>query len=292
MALRLPGPSTHPLSKKSVVPHGPARTGRARLVAGRLFADTGIDVAGPDAEMRGAIVNMSGTKALGFATPQMAIGKTVRSGHGFTIVGVVQDLRFRSPREPVKPAIFVLSLKPMSHPIATVRASGALQPLLQALKQRWQGIAAGVPFDATTAESNLAAAYWSLDVQRTRMFGLGAVLALAISSVGLFGLASFAAERRTREMGLRKALGASTSALARLLLAQFLRPVLLAVAIAWPVAYFVTQRWLAGFDERIGVGPTYFAGATVAALALAGVTVIAQVVRLARTRPAEVLRYE
>jgi putative ABC transport system permease protein len=265
----------------------------ARLLAGRLFSESGgIDSAGADAELRGAVLNVSGARALGFRDPQAAVGKTVRGGQSFTIVGVVQDLRFRSPREPVRPAMFLLSLQPMSQPIATVRAAGAVQPALAELRRRWQRIAADVPFSATTAASNLADAYWTLDAQRTRMFGLGALLALAISSVGLFGLASFAAERRTREMGLRKALGASTPALARLLLAQFLRPVGIAVLIAWPLAYFATQSWLSGFNERIDVGPAYFVSATLAAVALAGATVIAQVVRLARTRPAEALRYE
>ncbi|HEX8263194.1 MAG TPA: FtsX-like permease family protein, partial [Allosphingosinicella sp.] len=210
----------------------------------------------------------------------------------FSIVGVVQDLRFRSPREPVRPAMFLLNLAPISAPVATLRATNEVQPVIDELGRRWQKSAAGVPFHATTAESNLLNAYWKLDVQRTRMFGLGAVIALAISSVGLFGLASFASQRRTREMGLRKALGATTPDLARLLLTQFLRPVIIAVVIAWPIAYFATQQWLAGFDDRIGVGPAYFVAATLAAVALAGVTVLSQVFRLARTRPAEALRHD
>ena len=121
---------------------------------------------------------------------------------------------------------------------------------------------------------------------------MGAVLAVAIGCVGLWGLASFNTARRVREIGIRKTLGASSAAIVRLLVGQFLRPVLIANLIAWPLAFFAMRTWLAGFDDRIALSPLFFLAATLVALAIAVLTVVTQSLRASRAAPAWALRHE
>ena len=118
------------------------------------------------------------------------------------------------------------------------------------------------------------------------------MLAIAIACVGLYGLASFNTARRTREIGIRKVLGASGGQVLLLLLAQFLRPVLIACLIGCPVAWLAMRGWLAGFDERIALSPLYFIVAVAGALMLSTLTVLGQAVRVAGAEPARALRHE
>jgi putative ABC transport system permease protein len=116
------------------------------------------------------------------------------------------------------------------------------------------------------------------------------VLAVAIGCLGLYGLAAFDTMRRVKEIGIRKVLGASTSDVMQLLLVQFLKPVLLANVIAWPIAWFAMSHWLNGFDDRIVLSPVYFIAASVLALVIAAATVASQAWRVARAEPARALR--
>jgi putative ABC transport system permease protein len=113
-----------------------------------------------------------------------------------------------------------------------------------------------------------------------------------IGCVGLWGLASFNTARRVREIGIRKTLGASSTDIVRLLVGQFLRPVLVANLIAWPLAFLAMRTWLAGFDDRIALSPLYFVGASLIALVIAGATVSGQALRASRATPAWALRHD
>ena len=124
------------------------------------------------------------------------------------------------------------------------------------------------------------------------MFTIGAVLAIAIGCIGLYGLAAFDTTRRVKEIGIRKTLGASTADVLMLLIGQFMRPVILANIVAWPLAYVAMQRWLAGFDDRIALSPLVFLGASLAAVLIASATVLGQAWRVSRAEPARALRYE
>jgi putative ABC transport system permease protein len=119
-----------------------------------------------------------------------------------------------------------------------------------------------------------------------------AVLALIIASLGLVALSAFTAEQRTREIGIRKAMGASAGDIVRLLVWQFTKPVLWANAIAWPVAWIVMNAWLQGFAYHIDLGPMTFLAAGDAAVMMAWLTVSAQSFIAARARPVQALRYE
>jgi putative ABC transport system permease protein len=118
------------------------------------------------------------------------------------------------------------------------------------------------------------------------------LLAVAIACLGLYGLASFSTTRRTKEIGIRKTLGASVTDIVRLFTAEFGALVLLANVLAWPIAYFAMQRWLAGFAYRIELGPFVFIASGLLALAIATLTVAAVASRAARAKPVTALRYE
>ncbi len=147
------------------------------------------------------------------------------------------------------------------------------------------------PFVAKTVEDNLLRYYRPSD-QHGRLFTMGAVLAVGIGCLGLYGLAAFTTARRVKEIGIRKTLGASTGDVLALLVGQFLRPVLLANVVAWPLAWLAMRSWLSGFDQRIGLSPLYFLAATLLGVAVAVATVAGQALTVARAEPARALRYE
>lgn len=284
----------------------------ARLLAGReLDRDHGMDDLPPIPDTatpaekaagrtrnRNIVLNASALKVEGFRSPQEAVGKGLllgTDGGGFrpvTVVGVVDDLRLRSPRAPVPGTFYRLSTRHISSAVPVIRYADADPRAMTArLQAAWRQIAPTVPFEASTSEQKLQG-YYKSDDQRGRLFTIGAVLAVVIGCVGLYGLASFTTARRIREIGIRKTLGASTADILRLLVGQFLRPVLLANLVAWPLAYVAMRSWLSGFDQRIALSPVYFLGATALTLAVALATVIGQALLVARAEPARALRHE
>ena len=148
-----------------------------------------------------------------------------------------------------------------------------------------------VPFNAKFSEDIIKELYEAEDA-RARIFAAFALLAVVIGCLGLFGLAAFTAERRTKEIGIRKVLGASTRDIVRLLVWQFSRPVIVANVIAWPIAWWLMRDWLNGFDQRISLGPTPFILAAAIALGIAVATVVGHALKVARANPIHALRYE
>ncbi|HET9336448.1 MAG TPA: FtsX-like permease family protein, partial [Sphingomicrobium sp.] len=160
-----------------------------------------------------------------------------------------------------------------------------------AVEQRWKQLAADVPFEAKFSEVIVGELYETEDA-RAQIFAAFSLLAVFIGCLGLFGLASFTAERRTKEIGIRKVLGARTRDIVRLLVWQFSRPVIVANLVAWPIAWWVMRDWLNGFDQRIDLGPAPFVMAALIALTIAIVTVVGHAFKVARANPIHALRYE
>ena len=272
----------------------------ARLAAGRLFdaahADDRARLTPDQRKLIGPniVLNRTAVTALGFSSPAAALGQTIGDGdRSSTIIGVVDDLRFRSPRDPVNPTAYSYNTLDIPDPFAAVRYDGRDPKAMAArLEAAWKRVAPGVPFLARSIDENLFERYYKADAQRSRLFSVGALLAVVIGCIGLYGLAAFDTARRVKEIGIRKTLGASTAEVLRLLIGQFMRPVLLANLIAWPLAYVVLQRWLAGFDDRISLSPLFFVGASLLAIAIAVATVFGQAWRVARAEPARALRHE
>jgi putative ABC transport system permease protein len=244
------------------------------------------------------VVNELAVKRLGIADPAKAIGKTfgaalVDNELGLvpvTIVGVVKDSRFRSVKEPLDPIMFSKSnFGPHSQMI--VRFQGDPAAVRDRIAKVWKSIVPDVPFNADFSEDVIAKLYKAEDA-RAKIFAAFASLAVIVGCLGLFGLASFTAERRTKEIGIRKVLGARTRDIVRLLVWQFSRPVVIANVIAWPVAWWVMRDWLNGFDARIALTPVPFLIAGLLALLIAIVTVGGHAIRIARSSPIHALRYE
>ncbi len=266
----------------------------ARLIAGRLFDDahrTDDSTDHKQHDPRAIVINRLAVTKLGFASPQDAVGKTVGGGSQRTIIGVIDQLRFYSPRLPDDPTYYVYFGDIVKYPMATLRFAGDPRPVVAAAQRTWQHMAPQVPFVADTGIKDLEKFYQD-DDRAARLFGIGAALAVLIGCVGLWGLASFNTARRIKEIGIRKTLGASSADVVRLLVGQFLRPVLLANLFAWPLAWVAMRTWLAGFDDRIALSPLFFIAASLLALAIALATVLAQSLRASRATPAWALRHE
>ncbi|WP_375243408.1 ABC transporter permease [Sphingomonas parapaucimobilis] len=267
-----------------------------KLLAGRLPDDAhrADDARNADDATRtvpNVVINRKGAEALGFDSPEAAIGKTVGRNNPRTIIGVVENARFFSPRDPVNPTMYYYHSRFSTIPRTTLRVEGDPRETITALRGIWRQIAPQVPFEAKTASQNMEE-YYKADDRTTRLFGIGAGLAVLIGCVGLWGLASFNTQRRVKEIGIRKTLGASATDIVRLLVGQFLRPVLIANLIAWPLAYVAMRTWLAGFDDRVALSPLYFAAATALALAIAVLTVLGQSLKASRAAPAWALRHD
>jgi len=284
-----------------VVTPGFFETLGARLLAGRFFsADRPGDVDrnyrpdllnSPHPVPYGIIVNRAGARALGFADPAALVGRSFATPGDATrtVVGVVDDLRFNGAHDPVPPTMYEVLLRSPAAPVGILRYTGDAQPLRDAVRAVWLRTAPQVPLRLLTAAQSLRA-YDAADERAARLFALGAVLAVVIGGVGLWGLASFNTARRLKEIGIRKTLGARAPDVLRLLLLSFLRPVLLANLVAWPLAYAAVRGWLAGFAEPVALSPWFFVLATLLATGVAAATVLAQAVRAAGAAPAWALR--
>lgn len=243
------------------------------------------------------VVNALAAKQMGFAEPAQAIGKTVRINTypdeigllPATIVGVVEDSRFRSMREPPEPMIFH---NDGIYRTLIVRYDAAdPEKVRNAVGEVWRRVAPDVPYEAAYADASLAELYRT-DQARGISFAGFALLAVVIAALGLFGLAAFTAERRTKGIGIRKVFGASVADIVRLLAWQFSKPVILANLIAWPVAWWIMRDWLNQFDARIALTPGPFVVAGLLALGIAIGTVSGHAIRIAHTNPIHALRYE
>ncbi len=248
---------------------------------------------------RGAniVVTETAARKIGYANPQTAIGKQIRlvvspeiGDMPLTIIGVVKDARIRSIRVPLQPILYRFARN--SYNQMMVRYDSA-QPnqVMSDIEKVWRRIAPTVPFEGRFVDDRLRELY-KADEARGHIFGVFALLAVVIGCLGLFGLAAFTAERRTKEIGIRKVLGARTLDIVGLLAWQFSKPVVIANLIAWPVAWYFMRDWLNGFDARIDLSPTYFLAAGAIALAIAIGTVSSHAIRIARTNPIHALRNE
>jgi len=282
-----------------------------RLLAGRTVthhreADVGAPMNNLDPERvqvvreRGlnVVVDESAARLLGFADPQAAVGRQIgredsESGEGsapYTIVGVVNDARFESARFEAFPKIYYVA--PTSHLALAVRFEpGREAAVMSAAESLWKSAVSTDPFTGFFADARIAEMYAG-DERRARMFAIFAAFAVLISCLGLFGLAAFTAERRTKEIGIRKVLGARTRDIVLLLVWQFTRPVLLANLLAWPIAWWAMRDWLNEFESRIDLGPVPFVIAGLVALAIATGTIAGHALQVARANPIHALRYE
>jgi putative ABC transport system permease protein len=271
-----------------------------RLLAGRLLSDergedrllTGahIDMKDGKNEGRNILINLAAARKFGYSATE-AIGKViVLDGSHVTIVGVLGDSKIDGLKMPVQPTVF--GYYPDENMVVSVRIRGdRVSDTLAFINKTWRVMAPGFPIQRYFL-SDIFEKQFKADETQGNMFAFFVGIAIFIACLGLFGLAAFTVERRTREIGLRKVFGARTRDIVRLLLWQFSIPVLIANVIAWPVAYYYLHHWLESYAYRITLNPLYFLVAGVTALAIAWMTIIAHAIRVARASPIVALRYE
>jgi len=283
-----------------------------RVVAGRNFderlaRDDATTPAPVDLEAERAIVargvnvivTEEAARRMGYPSAQAALGQNIRAGLTVeevggmvpsTIVGVVNDARFRSMRDPLQPILYYFQRDRFNYLV--IRFGGADGGRIgRQVEEVWKRIVPDIPFRGQYADELVREMYEG-DEARAQLFGIFAGLSVIIACLGLFGLAAFTAERRTKEIGIRKVLGARTRDIIRLLAWQFSKPVIIANVIAWPVAWVVMGQWLSGFDSRIARDPMLFVLAGALALGIALVTIAAHAMKVARANPIHALRYE
>ena len=269
---------------------------RMHLLAGRTLSagrgqDTNTDTHedGFD-EGRNALVDATAARNFGYGVAG-AVGKSITIGtKHITIVGVLDDPKMYGAQTVSAPIIFFNNPNHIDHISIRARA-GQLQEAAVATDSIWHRFAPTVAIRRRFLSASFDRLF-ATDQRIGTIFGIFVCIAVFIACLGLFGLAAFTAERRTREIGIRKVFGARTRDIVGLLLWQFSIPVLLANAIAWPVAWYYLHHWLESYAYRISLNPLYFAGVGLAALLIAWITVIGHAVRIARSNPIHALRYE
>jgi putative ABC transport system permease protein len=234
------------------------------------------------------IFNEAGIEAMGLKDP---VGKTIDLGpYKLSIAGVVEDFHFESLHSNVAPLFFVLAPQYTEKVIAKIEGA-RMKETLDEIQAFYRQFNPGFAFDYRFMDEDFQAQY----VAEQRVAVLSkyfAVLAILISGLGLFGLASFTAERRLKEIGIRKVLGAGELRLVYLLSADFTKIVLVAIVIAVPVSYYFSGEWLNGFAYKISLSWWYFTGAGLLALVIAWLTVGSQAIRAARVNPTQCLKDE
>lgn len=261
-----------------------------RPLAGRLTGATGGS---------GYVLNETAARRLGYADAAAAIGIALPAPAGpgqppatREVIGVVPDFSLASVESRIEALAYVVRGDDPGFDLTSVRLAGQQVPeTLAAIDAAWKQSGARDPISRIFLEDYVQGLYTAMQHQG-QLFGGFAVLALVLSCLGLFGLAASIAERRRREIGIRKALGAQSADVLRLLLWEFARPVLWANLIAWPVAGWLMQRWLQGYAYHVDLPLWVFPLAGVAALSIALATVAAQALRTAGARPVAALRHE
>ena len=262
-----------------------------RPVAGRLFSR-----AFPADTSQRIILNEQAVKAMGYSSAQSAIGKKTYAGEGssrdaFTIIGVVKDFHFQDLHIPITPYGFTLNKsQDYNYLVAHVKA-GTLESAIQSIGDLWQQLNPGEPFEYSFLDEDFQKNY-AAESRIASVVSYFTIIAILISCLGLFGLAAFTAEQRTKEIGVRKVLGASVGSIVTLLSKDFLKLVLIAVVIASPIAWYAMNRWLQDFAYRINIEWWVFALAGLLAVGIALLTVSFQSVKAALMNPVKSLRSE
>jgi len=272
------------------------------VVAGRGFD---FDQIATDT-LRHVIINEEAVKRIGFASPEAAIGDRLISTykgetHEDEIIGVVRDFHYESLHAPVTPFVFYLNDKnsyhyailhlaasnPPNHPLTP----NAANTTLSSIETTWHKLNPAEPFTYSFLDADFQSNYDS-DRRLAGIINGFTTIAILISCLGLFGLTSFSAEQRSKEISIRKVLGARVSSLVLLLSKSFLQLVGIAFLIATPIANWIMHRWLAGFAARTPIGWPIFAATAAIVMAIAFTTVSAQVIRVALANPVLNLKQE
>lgn len=258
-------------------------TMKIKFLEGRNFTGTPVDSSY-------YILNETAVKQMGLKPPYVGQPISFHNNKG-TILGVVKDFNFQSLKEKVSPLIFY-NYKYSDKNILYVRTSGSqAQSAIAAAEDQYKKYAAEVPFSYQFLDKSFEAQY-KTDQRTGKLFNVFAGIAIFISCLGLFGLATYTAQVKTKEIGIRKVLGASIAGIVKLLSKDFLKLIIIAIVIATPVAWWAVNKWLEGFAYRINISWWVFAIAGLLALLIALITISFQAIKAALANPVESLRSE
>ncbi|MEE9168447.1 MAG: ABC transporter permease [bacterium] len=256
------------------------------LIAGRPFQremTTDVSVA--------FIMNEAAVENFGFGSPEEALGKQItRGGDAGNIIGVVKNFHIKGLQSEIQPHILQLTTSRLSTLSLTLNTEN-MNETLAFIENKWKELQLGNTFSYFFLDEDFDRQYGS-EERMGKLFSILTVLGIIIAILGLFGLASFVAEQRTKEIGIRKVLGASVSGIVVLISKEFTKWVLLANIIAWPVTYFFVNNWLQNFAYRMNIALWVFVLSAALALAIALLTVGFQAVKAAFANPIDSLRYE
>jgi len=274
---------------------------QVKPLAGRLFdenfgTDTIKQVAEGEIGQASVVLNSSALKKFGFSSAQEAIGKTlasdIRGTQHLTIIGVIPDIYFRSIKFGVRASAYTLN--PQSFRVANISFSSKNIPsLISRIESVWKNNVPMQPINLQFLSEMMAAQYHD-ELTTAKLFLVFSLIAIVIACLGLYGLSAFTVERRTKEIGIRKVMGANVKDIVALLIWQFSKPVVLANLIAWPIAAYLMLTWLEAFPYRIA---TFWLipiclGVGLLSLLIAWSTVASNAAKVARKNPIKALRYE
>jgi putative ABC transport system permease protein len=255
-----------------------------QMAAGRSFSK------GYGADSNKIIFNEAAIKVMHLKD---AVGKNVRLGNSqMQIIGVVKDFHFESLHELVKPSFIILAggTSPYYKMLIRIRAGHQQQTLAQ-IRQMYESYNPGFPFIYNFLDQAYQKQY-ETEVRVSLLSEYFSILAILISCLGLFGLVAFTAQKRQKEIGIRKVIGSSVQGIAMMLTKDFLKLVGIAVLIAFPLAWYLMNQWLNSFAYRISIGPAVFLIASAAVIVITILTVSFQAIKAALANPVKSLRSE
>jgi putative ABC transport system permease protein len=260
-----------------------------KLLSGRNFEPT--DHGADGRKLQNILLNKSAAKLLGFATPESAIGKSILRGQRkWDVIGVIDDFHQKSLRYPLEPMLFMPFYSTNSTISVKINPTEVAKTI-EAIKQKYEVFFPSDLFDYVFLDEHFNQQYQNEQLLGNA-FGIFAGIAVFVACLGLFGLAMFSATQRTKEIGIRKVLGASILQITSLLSKDFLKLVIIAFVIASPIAYYFMDKWLADFAYRITISWWIFALAGVSAIGIALLTVSWQSIKAALMNPVKSLRSE
>ncbi len=263
-----------------------AATYGLHVIQGSFFSQVGVHVP------HECVLNEAALKAFGWTN---AIGKKVKWVSGnidFTVAGVVRDFNYSSVQDGVQPLVFMNTKDAMSYRYVSLKINGLVDSrTVDIIRAKWKALSPNAPFEYTFMDDKFAALYRS-ELQLKKASGLATVLNMVIVLMGIFGVMAFTLARRSKEMALRKVLGADVRHIITLFIRDYALLILIANVIAWPLAYSFTNKWLESYAYRVqqDVGPFAFVGACTFLMAFA--LIAAQCFKVAVANPAERLRTE
>jgi putative ABC transport system permease protein len=282
-------PNTHYTMRFNGISADYIKTYGMTLVAGRDFTPS--DYAKKYEDLRSTIINVNASKLLGFSSPEAAVGKIMINGKSrWTIVGVVADSHQKSLRYAIEPTFFRPQLR-IGAQISVKMSTSNPTETIASIKVAYNKFFPGNIFDYAFLDQRYNDQYKN-DALFGEAFGIFGGFAIFIASLGLLGLSLFATLQRTKEIGVRKVLGASVSNIVMLLSEDFIKLVIVAIVIATPIAWLILHNWLQDFAYHIGISWWIFALSGIVAIAIALATISFQAVKAATANPVKSLRSE